>query len=112
MLYKLIVRYNRNINVMCLRSIKWKSHNIRHIVSNFTSNRIDNRRSQCNYRLQNFTYSTKENRIVSDVCKEWTLRFEDSGIPEPETSIKLITEHVLRSYSEQVGTFFTVIRFS
>lgn len=105
MLYKLIVRYNHNINVMCLRSIKWKSHNIRHIVSNFISNRIDNRSSQCNYRLQNFTSSTKENRIVSDVYKEWTLRFEDSGIPEPETSIKLITEHVLRSYSEQVSTF-------
>lgn len=105
MLDKLIVRYYHNINVMCLRSIKWKSHNIRNIVSNFTPNRIDNRHSQCNHKLQNFTYSTKENRIVSDVCKEWTLRFEDSGIPEPETSIKLITEHVLRSFSDQVGTF-------
>lgn len=83
--------------------MKWKSYNIHHIVSQFTSSNIDKRPSQCNHRLRNYTNYNKENRIVSDVCKEWTLRFEDSGIPEPESSIKHIMEYVLRSYSEQVG---------
>lgn len=103
MLYKLIARNNHNINAMCLTSIRWKSHNIHHIVSNFTPNNKENRPSQCSYyRLRNYTDCSKENRMVSDICKEWTERFEEDGIPEPESSIKLITEYVLRSCSEQV----------
>lgn len=100
MLCKLIVRHKQNLNMKRL-SIMWNSH-----ISTFPNFILENihKIGLDNRRLRYYTTCTEENRIVSDIRKEWVLRFEESGIPEPESSINLITDYVLKKYSEEVTT--------